>query len=140
MKPYLELPLYLSGWDVGWMPFARNDATRYISPTKTPEYLAAGLPVVSTSITDVIDPYGRNGLVAIADSVEDTAAAVERALAGRGYDRTRVEAFLAERSWDRTWTAMAAIVDGLEDREAPRPAAAKAGRRSPAPTRSAEAA
>jgi len=47
-KSYDELPAYLSGWDVGFMPFALNEATRYISPTKTPEFLAAGLPVVST--------------------------------------------------------------------------------------------
>ncbi len=114
MKPYAELPSYLGGWDVGWMPFARNDATRYISPTKTPEYLAAGLPVVSTSIRDVIEPYGRHRLVAIADTVEATVEAVDTALAGRGFDQSRVDAFLAERSWDRTWAAMAAILEGLE--------------------------
>jgi glycosyltransferase involved in cell wall biosynthesis len=140
MKPYADLPLYLSGWDVGWMPFARNEATRYISPTKTPEYLAAGLPVVSTSITDVIEPYGRRGLVAIADSVADTAAAVDRALAGRGYDRARVDGFLAERSWDRTWAAMAAIVDALELRNVRPSAPSKARGRTAAPARTAEAA
>ncbi len=118
MKPYAELPSYLAGWDVGWMPFARNDATRYISPTKTPEYLAAGLPVVSTSITDVIEPYGRHGLVSIADDAEGTIEAVEGALAGSGFDGGRVDAFLAERSWDRTWRAMAAIVEDLEARSA----------------------
>jgi UDP-galactopyranose mutase len=114
MKPYAELPAYLAGWDVGWMPFARNEATRYISPTKTPEYLAAGLPVVSTSIRDVMDPYGAKGLVAIADDVEATMAAVERALAGDAFDHAAVDAFLGERSWDRTWAAMADIVDGLQ--------------------------
>jgi UDP-galactopyranose mutase len=113
MKAYADLPAYLGGWDVGWMPFARNEATRYISPTKTPEYLAAGLPVVSTSIRDVVEPYGRHRLVAIADSVEATITAVEVALSGRGFDRSRVDAFLAERSWDRTWAAMAAIVDDV---------------------------
>ena len=56
MKTYEELPAYLAGWDVAMLPFARNDATRYISPTKTPEYLAAGCPVVSTSIADVVKP------------------------------------------------------------------------------------
>jgi len=111
MKAYAELPSYLAGWDVGWMPFAQNDATRYISPTKTPEYLAAGLPVVSTSIHDVVDPYGRNGLVTIADSVEDTCAAIDAALAGRTAPQERVDAFLAIRSWDRTWAAMAQLID-----------------------------
>ena len=127
MKAYRDLPAYLGGWDVGWMPFARNDATRYISPTKTPEYLAAGLPVVSTSIHDVVDPYGRAGLVAVADSVDDTIAAIDRALAGAVPEhRARVDAFLASRSWDRTWASMAALID---ERTAPRvrqPAARRA--------------
>jgi UDP-galactopyranose mutase len=131
MKPYAELPAYLAGWDVGWMPFARNDATRYISPTKTPEYLAAGLPVVSTSIHDVVEPYGNGGLVAIADSVEASVAAIDRALAGAVAPTHLVDAFLATRSWDRTWLAMAELVDAAVGRSgrrratrrsAPRPA------------------
>ncbi|HET9613514.1 MAG TPA: glycosyltransferase [Candidatus Limnocylindrales bacterium] len=111
MKPYADLPAYLAGWDVGWMPFARNDATRYISPTKTPEYLAAGLPVVSTSIHDVVEPYGVGGLVAIADSVEASVAAIDAALAGRHASTDQVDRFLATRSWDRTWAAMAEHVE-----------------------------
>jgi glycosyltransferase involved in cell wall biosynthesis len=70
-KSYDELPHYLSGWNVGFMPFALNESTRFISPTKTPEFLAAGVPVVSTAITDVIRPYGDKGLVEIAHSAED---------------------------------------------------------------------
>ena len=70
-KKYDELPRYLAGWDVALLLFARNEATRYISPTKTPEYLAAGKPVVSTSIRDVVKPYGEMGLVRIADAVPD---------------------------------------------------------------------
>jgi UDP-galactopyranose mutase len=66
-KSYEELPHYVGGWDVALLPFALNDATRFISPTKTPEYMAAGLPVVSTSIRDVVRPYGQQGLVRIAD-------------------------------------------------------------------------
>jgi glycosyltransferase involved in cell wall biosynthesis len=124
IKAYRELPSYLGGWDVGWMPFARNEATRYISPTKTPEYLAAGLPVVSTSISDVVEPYGSNGLAAIADDVDATVASVEAALDRAAFDAVRVDAFLGDRSWDRTWTGMAAIVDELEstagERAAPR--------------------
>ena len=65
------------------MPFAKNESTKFISPTKTPEYLAAGLPVVSTSITDVVDPYGTMGLVHIADTPEDFAAAIKKAIASR---------------------------------------------------------
>ena len=66
-KGYDQLPGYLAGWDVALLPFARNEATRFISPTKTPEYLAAGKPVVSTSIRDVVTPYGEQGLAYIAD-------------------------------------------------------------------------
>ena len=65
MKDYADLPKYFAGWDAGIMPFALNDSTRFISPTKTPEYLAAGLPVVSTRIRDVVRPYGELGLVHI---------------------------------------------------------------------------
>ena len=122
MKTYQELPGYLAGWDVGWMPFARNAATRFISPTKTPEYLAAGLPVVSTSIQDVVDPYGRRALVTIADSVADTVRAMGRALAGNVPDRADVDSFLAIRSWDRTWAAMNELVATFEARPAVRAA------------------
>jgi glycosyltransferase involved in cell wall biosynthesis len=119
LKSYTELPTYLGGWNVGWMPFARNEATRYISPTKTPEYLAAGLPVVSTSIRDVVEPYGTQGLVAIADSVETTLHAIESALAGSVAGLERADAFLATRSWDRTWAAMSALVDRVEGMRRP---------------------
>lgn len=107
MKKYDELPAYLSGWDVAMLPFARNDATRFISPTKTPEYLAAGKPVVSTSIRDVVRPYGEMGLVSIADEPEELIAAVEAYLAEDGDTRaermTRVDALLSRMSWDSTY-------------------------------------
>jgi glycosyltransferase involved in cell wall biosynthesis len=106
-KTYQELPAYLASWDVAMLPFARNDATRFISPTKTPEYLAAGKPVVSTSITDVVRPYGREGLAWIADSAGDFATAIDEALRS---DRTariaHADAFLDGLSWDRTWSQM----------------------------------
>lgn len=109
-KKYDELPSYLAGWDLAMMPFARNDATRFISPTKTPEYLAAGRPVISTSIRDVVRPYGEQGLVAIADTAEEFVAAAEALLARGEQDRTawlhQVDAFLAQQSWDRTWGNM----------------------------------
>lgn len=117
-KPYGQLPDYLAGWDVALLPFARNASTRFISPTKTPEYLAAGKPVVSTSITDVVRPYGERGLVAIADTPDATVAAVARVLesnsvseaAGRTAD---ADAFLSQTSWESTWHAMAAQVDAV---------------------------
>ena len=57
-KTYEQLPCYLSGWDVALMPFAMNESTQFISPTKTPEYLAGGRPVVSTPVKDVVRHYG----------------------------------------------------------------------------------
>jgi glycosyltransferase involved in cell wall biosynthesis len=106
-KPYEILPEYLAGWDVALLPFARNDATRFISPTKTPEYLAAGKPVVSTSIRDVVRPYGVQGFARIADDADDFVAAVEAALAEDSSARIRaVDAFLTHTSWDGTWTRM----------------------------------
>lgn len=115
-KAYQDLPDYIAGWDVALMPFARNASTRFISPTKTPEYLAAGKPVVSTSIRDVVQPYGDNGLVAIADEVDDFVAAIARQLA-QGEDRARwlaeVDAFLAGNSWDLTWERMQRLIAGV---------------------------
>jgi glycosyltransferase involved in cell wall biosynthesis len=111
-KEYADLPSYLSGWDVGMMPFVRNESTRYISPTKTPEYLAAGKPVVSTSIRDVVDPYGSLGLVHIADFPSDFVLACEAAFA-QAKDRnwqSKVAAFLSQISWDKTWSAMDALI------------------------------
>ena len=106
-KSYDELPAYLAGWDVAIMPFARNTATAFISPTKTPEYLAGGRPVVSTSIADVVRPYGVRGLVRIADDATAFVAACEAAMAEDPASRIRAaDAFLAGISWDATWAAM----------------------------------
>jgi UDP-galactopyranose mutase len=106
-KNYAELPAYLAGWDVALLLFARNEATRFISPTKTPEYLAAGKPVVSTSIRDVIQPYGDRGLVKIADVETEFINAVEEIFAAGEAERTawlnRVDQFLSGMSWDETW-------------------------------------
>ena len=115
-KSYAELPNYIAGWDVAMLPFARNDATRYISPTKTPEYLAAGKPVVSTSIRDVVRPYGQQGLARIADTVADFEAAVEAALAEESVGRLRAaDAFLTHMSWDGTWLRMRQLVEQAID-------------------------
>jgi UDP-galactopyranose mutase len=111
-KKYDDLPRYIASWDVALMPFARNDATRFISPTKTPEYMAAGRPVVSTSIRDVVRPYGEQGLVRIADSVEEFVAACAAAMSEDATERTRAaDAFLRTTSWDGTWAQMRRLVD-----------------------------
>lgn len=113
-KPYADLPAYLAGWDVAMMPFARNRATRFISPTKTPEYLAGGRPVVSTSIRDVVVPYGDLGLVHVADTAGEFVAGIEAAFCeDRGELVRRADAVLADRSWDRTWAGMQALIEDL---------------------------
>ncbi len=106
-KNYAELPQYLANWDVAMLPFARNAATRYISPTKTPEYLAAGKPVVSTPIRDVVKPYGEMGLVRIAGAAQEFGKAIEQSLSGVTEDWMQtVDKFLANTSWDKTFEAM----------------------------------
>lgn len=112
MKSYAELPRYLAGWDVALLPFARNAATQFISPTKTPEYMAGGKPVVSTAIADVVRPYGEQGLVHIGDTGADFVRAIERIFAEDAVARQqRADAFLADLSWDKTFERMKAQVD-----------------------------
>lgn len=110
-KSYVNLPAYLGHWDAGWMPFALNEATRFISPTKTPEFLAAGLRVTSTAVADVVSGYGNAGLVAIADA-GNVAEHLRASLAppDPGW-RKRVEARLALSSWDSTWAEMEQHLD-----------------------------
>ncbi|MFL5747010.1 MAG: glycosyltransferase [Niastella sp.] len=112
-KQYKELPSYLAGWDIAMMPFALNESTRYISPTKTPEYLAGGKPVISTPIKDVITPYEENGLVHIAATPALFIAAAEAILTKAGYDNwlTNVDRFLSGISWDETWQNMEALIE-----------------------------
>jgi UDP-galactopyranose mutase len=112
-KQYEELPHYLGGWDVALMPFAINESTKFISPTKTPEYLAGGRPVVSTPITDVKRHYGDLNAVFIADGTEAFVEACERALAlAQGSDEwlADVDAKLANLSWGTTYARMAGLV------------------------------
>ena len=114
MKSYKELPAYFSGWDVAMLPFALNDSTKFISPTKTPEYLAAGLPTVSTPIRDVVRTYGEKGFTQIAATATEFIEAIEKALNGEHpTDWNAIDKFLAENSWDITWAKMSGeIVKG----------------------------
>ncbi|GAO44036.1 glycosyltransferase [Flavihumibacter petaseus] len=113
-KSYGELPRYLAGWDIAMLPFALNESTRFISPTKTPEYLAGGKPVISTSVKDVVSVYGTNGLVSIADTADDFIAAAEAILKATPAERSawlkKTDAFLAGMSWDKTLQEMKTLV------------------------------
>jgi len=120
---YDELPAHLAAWDVAIMPFAENDATRFISPTKTLEYLAAGKPVVSTPIRDVVRPYGAEGLVRIGTG-QGFVEAVGEALAEKDTPReterrAAADAFVARTSWDRTWARMNTLLTEAETRRRP---------------------
>ena len=111
-KNYAELPGYLSGWDVCLLPFARNESTKFISPTKTLEYMAAGKLIVSTPITDVAEPYGK--LVYLGDTHENFVSACERALNASEQERqSRVAGMreiLSKTSWDATARGMEDLI------------------------------
>ncbi|WP_426957521.1 glycosyltransferase [Muricoccus radiodurans] len=110
-KSMAELPAYLAGWDCGIMPFVLNESTRYISPTKTPEYLAAGVPVVSTAITDVVRDYGHDGLVSIASDADSFIAAAEAEMAKpRASWWPQADLRLARCSWDGIWSSMESLI------------------------------
>lgn len=114
-KHYDELPQYLAGWDISFMPFAKNESTKFISPTKTPEFLAGGKYVISTSIQDVVVPYGINGLVSIADSTLDFITAAEKYFRLDQYQKDKwmmkVDMFLSGLSWDITWNQMNLLIE-----------------------------
>jgi UDP-galactopyranose mutase len=111
-RGYAELPRYLAGWEVCLLPFARNEATRFISPTKTLEYMAAERMIVSTPITDVAEPYGK--IVFLGDTPERFIRACEQALTIERGERARVtrkmRQVLARTSWDRTAEAMEELI------------------------------
>lgn len=111
-RSYDELPRYLLGWDICLLPFARNQSTRFISPTKTLEYMAAELPIVSTPITDVAQPYGH--IVYLGSRPEEFLAACEAALGADTEERERRAAqmrqILAGTSWDVTVSAMETLL------------------------------
>lgn len=112
-QPYAVLPGFLRGWDVCLLPFARNEATRFISPTKTLEYMAAERPIVSTPIRDVADLYA--DVVGLGDSPDSFVAACERALALDAGQREamtgRMREIIAGTSWERTAARMTSLIE-----------------------------
>jgi UDP-galactopyranose mutase len=111
-RTYAELPQFLAGWDVCLLPFALNDSTKFISPTKVLEYMAAELPSVSTPITDVMVPYG--DIVAIADTPEKFIAACDRMLSATAEQKAemadRMREIVAGTSWARTAASMHELI------------------------------
>ena len=117
-KTYAQLPAYLAGWDVALMPFAMNESTQFISPTKTPEYLAGGRPVVSTPVRDVVRHYGHLQGVRIAGDAESFVAACDEALAmarSGGDWLAEADLMLSATSWDTTQARMAGLLEGVLD-------------------------
>jgi UDP-galactopyranose mutase len=123
-QSYQDLPRFVAGWDVCLQPFALNDATRFISPTKTLEYMAAEKPIVSTPITDVVEPYG--DIVYISRGPTAFTAACEAALHADETEQRRrlagMRATLARTSWDKTASAMRELLeDATHARATPPP-------------------
>ena len=116
-KTYDQLPAYLCGWDVALMPFAMNESTQFISPTKTPEYLAGGKPVVTTPIRDVVRHYGQLEGVGFASTADEFVTACEAALEQSRNPESgwlaEADLMLAASSWDTTQARMAGIVSAL---------------------------
>lgn len=115
-KTYTELPQYIAHWDIALILFALNESTEFISPTKTPEYLAAGKPVISTAIKDVVQPYGIAGLVQIIDDADSCISAAEKIFADTEKDGwlTNVDHFLENDSWDYTFSKMNTLINEVK--------------------------
>ncbi|MBL0419723.1 glycosyltransferase [Ramlibacter sp. AW1] len=113
---YDELPAFINGWDVCLLPFALNEATRFISPTKTLEYMACGRPMVSTAIRDVVEPYGH--VVPIQHDADGFVKACEALLRRPRHEqeahRQAMAGIIARTSWDSTADAMADLIAGAE--------------------------
>ncbi|WP_082491827.1 glycosyltransferase [Duganella sp. Leaf126] len=139
-QAYQALPQLLAGWDVCLLPFALNAATRFISPTKVLEYMAAELPIVSTAITDVAEPYG--DIVAIGHDHRQFIARCEAALqlAPEGHIEmaAHMRGVVARTAWDETVDRMRALIDRRARADdtagsaAPRVAEPDGGNRDPA--------
>lgn len=143
-RGYQELPQFLAGWDVCLLPFAMNESTKFISPTKVLEYMAAEKPSVSTPITDVKVPYG--DVVAIAATPAEYIAACERMLALNAEEKAamakRMREVVANTSWDKTAARMHELISTAVPGNKARPApvateAVVANRAEPLPVQAA---
>lgn len=131
-RPYAELPQFISGWDVCLLPFAVNAATRFVSPAKVLEYMAAGKPIVTTALPDVVEPFGH--IVHVGRHAQSFVAACERALGEPMAIREKRVAMMRNvvkaTSWDATAEKMLSLVEEVAHRQQKRrtpPASAAAG-------------
>jgi UDP-galactopyranose mutase len=106
MKSYEELPQYLHFFDIAMMPFALNNSTKFISPTKTLEYMAAMKPIISTKIKDVVRDY--ISCVSLIDNADDFSKAIAQPMTDF---QTQYQQILENTSWDRTACKMATIIN-----------------------------
>lgn len=111
-RPYQALPLFLAGWDVCLMPFVLNDSTKFISPTKVLEYMAAELPIVSTAITDVVTPYGE--IVFIGQDTAEFILHCEQAVVLHDEVKTvmarKMRKIIRQTSWEDTVRKMSSLI------------------------------
>ena len=117
-QPYEMLPHLVGQWDVCLLPFARNESTRFISPTKTLEYMAAEKPIVSTPIRDVLDLYGDS--VSIAATADEFISACRESLsedsAARQRRIARMRSHVSLCTWDRTAHAIHGEIEAVLQR------------------------
>jgi len=115
-KDYSLLPNYAKAFDVCLIPFVLSREGKFLSPTKTLEYLATGKPVVSTPITDVVRFY--DGVVGIADGPDEFGMAVRRCMEedNASMKQKRI-CFTENKSWEDTAEKMEKLIlDKIEEK------------------------
>jgi glycosyltransferase involved in cell wall biosynthesis len=118
MRPYEQLPNYLKGFDIAMMPFAMNDSTKFISPTKTLEYMAAGKPIISTPVHDVVRDYKNHiNIVHDADEFCNAKEAIMLQVESKSYNHEKYNDILHSTSWDDTVKSMEKLILNLHVKE-----------------------
>ncbi|GAB3512776.1 glycosyltransferase family protein [Emticicia fontis] len=111
-KSYQEMPSYISGWNAALLLVSTSIASQAHIPTRTPEYLAAFKPIISTPVPDIISPYQEMGLVNTAENVFEFETAIEEVLLHdkRKEWKKNIDEFLKTHSWDITWQQMRHLI------------------------------
>lgn len=95
------------------MPFAMNDATKFISPTKTLEYMAAGKPIISTPVYDVVRDYDH--CVSVVQTARDFSGAITRLLSAAEFSHDQDYAeILTKTSWNNTANEMINLIQSIK--------------------------